>query len=57
MFVGFIGCIAIIGGVVFNNDDSIKVGFGLLLFDLVLELANIHNILVGIGRVIQKLHK
>lgn len=57
MLVAFIGCIAVVVGVLSNYDGWIKIGFALILTDLVLELANIHNTLTAIGHVIQNLRE
>jgi len=57
MLVAFIGCIAVVVGAIFNRDSGIKIGFALILMDLVLELANIHNTLTAIGKIIQNLRE
>jgi len=53
MFIAFCGLIAIVSGALGSYEPLVKIGFGAIFVDIVIELANLKNQLWAVGKALR----
>jgi len=53
MFIAFCGFILILLGAVLPIDSLVKIGFGAVFVDIVIEIANLKNQLWAVGKALR----